>query len=293
VSKPGQPFVSTNVGQDVFVVETVYKNKGFRSAIAEIKPSYSEDGTRVTLNVSIVEGLQIFIGSIVVVGNRSVSEATIREQIPLRVGEPFSEAAQLEANNLLRARGIFRRVTVQEEPRLAGETLATVVISVEESPANSVGFGGGLEVARRVRTTEDGTLDDTFDFAPRGFVDLSRRNLGGRNRQVNFFARASLRRRNVPDDPVLDASGLELSEYRVSATFRERLAFNTNTARSSSSGWNAAANVLSAGTVSPKPNPRNPVAVSRIAYDTSLSLVNPQLTIRSVMETTSAASPAR
>jgi len=229
VSKPGQPFVSANLGQDFFVVESVYRNKGFRTATAEIKPSYSEDGTRVTLNVSIVEGLQIFIGSIVVVGNRSVSEATIREQIPLRVGEPFSEAAQLEANNLLRARGVFRRVTVQEEPRLAGETLATVVISVEESPANSVGFGGGLEVARRVRTTEDGTLDDTFDFAPRGFVDLSRRNLGGRNRQVNFFARASLRRRNVPDDPVLDASGLELSEYRVSATFRERLAFNTNT----------------------------------------------------------------
>ncbi|HEX5216209.1 MAG TPA: POTRA domain-containing protein [Vicinamibacterales bacterium] len=229
VSKTGQPFVSANVGQDVFVVENVYRNKGFRSATAEIKPGYNEDGTRVTLNVSIVEGLQIFIGSIVVVGNRSVSEASIREQIPLRVGEPFSEAAQLEANNLLRARGVFRRVTVQEEPRLVGETLATVVISVEESPANSVGVGGGLEVARRVRTAPDGTLDDTFDFAPRGFVDLSRRNLGGRNRQVNFFARASLRRRNVPDDPLLDASGLELSEYRVSATFRERLAFNTNT----------------------------------------------------------------
>ena len=70
-------------------------------------------------------------------------------------------------------------------------------------------------------------------------------------------------------------------------------AFNTKTARSSSSGWNAAANVLSAGTVSPNPSPRNPVAVSRIAYDASLSLVNPQLTTRSAIDTTSAASPAR
>ena len=79
----------------------------------------------------------------------------------------------------------------------------------------------------------------------------------------------------------------------ASAVPRPSSAFNTRTARSSPSGWNAAANVFSAGTVSPKPAPRNPVATSSSGYATAVLSANPQLTTRSVIETTSAASPAR
>src|SRR5205085_9606819 len=70
-------------------------------------------------------------------------------------------------------------------------------------------------------------------------------------------------------------------------------AFNTSTARSCPSGWNADAKVLSAGTVSPNPAPRKPVAVSSKPYATGVLPVNPQLTISSAIATTSAPSPAR
>ena len=64
-------------------------------------------------------------------------------------------------------------------------------------------------------------------MAPRGFVEVSRRNLWGKNRTLSFFARASLR----PRDPAVDSTdptdtgGYGLNDYRVTATFREPRAF--------------------------------------------------------------------
>jgi hypothetical protein len=47
---------------------------------------------------------------------------------------------------------------------------------------------------------------------------------------VNLFTRAALKRRNVPEDPTVPVDpGYSLSEYRVTGTYRERRAFDTNT----------------------------------------------------------------
>ena len=51
-------------------------------------------------------------------------------------------------------------------------------------------------------------------------------------------------------------------------------ALSTSTAESTLAGLNAAVNVLSAGTVNPKPTPRLVVASSRSAYATGSLLVN-------------------
>jgi outer membrane protein insertion porin family len=87
----------------------------------------------------------------------------------------------------------------------------------------------------RLRPTgEGGQAEERFEIAPRGFFEIGRRNLWGKNRAVNLFGRVSLRSRDVVlsdsgvrfDEPG-EGSGYGFNEYRVLATFREPRAFNT------------------------------------------------------------------
>jgi hypothetical protein len=68
---------------------------------------------------------------------------------------------------------------------------------------------------------------------------------------------------------------------------------SVNTARSACSSWKTAAKVLSAGTASPKPAPRKPVATSSTAYATVWSLVSDRLKTSRIIATRLPARPAR
>jgi outer membrane protein assembly factor BamA len=101
-------------------------------------------------------------------------------------------------------------------------------VNVEEAPATTIGYGGGLEFGRTTRTTVEGP-EDRFEFAPRGFFEVGRRNLFGGNRSINLFSRVSLRPNNDPGDPARDGKGFGLSEYRVTGSYREARAWRSNT----------------------------------------------------------------
>jgi outer membrane protein assembly factor BamA len=123
---------------------------------------------------------------------------------------------------------LFRRVRITDVPH-GSSNEHDVLITVEEAPATSVGYGGGLEATQRLRSTgPGGAAEEHLEFAPRGFFDIGRRNLFGKNRSVNLYTRVSLRPRSVPDNPDLDGTGIELSEYRVVGTYRQPRWFGAN-----------------------------------------------------------------
>jgi outer membrane protein assembly factor BamA len=226
-SKPGQPFVSSAIGSDADALADLYANRGFRTANIQPKVDFSEDGRDVVLSYSITEGPQVLVGEITVIGNEHIRLAAIMEEITLKSGMPLSMAKVEESANNLRRMGVFSRVRIQEEPRLAGETVANLVVVVEEAPATTIGGGGGLEVRSLPRETASGTFEDYLDLSPRAFFEIGRRNLGGRNRSINFFSRVTI---NAPgDQPPDQQRNLELGEYRVTGTYRERRAFRSDT----------------------------------------------------------------
>jgi outer membrane protein insertion porin family len=228
-SRVGEPYVVYNSRLDQDALLTLYANLGFPNAAVGLTPAIGEDGRQVALTVLIEEGMQIVVGEITVVGNQGVSAQAIADEMTLRVGEPLGQAARIESINRLNAMGIFRRVQIFEEPRQPGEDRAHLVVSVEVSPATTIGYGGGVEVGSRPRTAADGTQQDHLEISPRGFFEIGRRNLGGRNRSLSLFARLSLKPRNAPGDPTRDGRGYGFNEYRLAGTYRERHAFRTDT----------------------------------------------------------------
>jgi len=224
-SRTGEPLRDVQVRADRNNVEALYRNAGFQSATVTVVLS---GGPRYNATFTINEGRQTIVDHVIVAGNSRVSTATILGQVTLRPDQPLGQAARAESQRRLNDLAIFRRVSITQGPDIAGDGRVDVVVHVEESSATTIGYGGGIEFGRTPRTVEGG-VEDRFEFAPRGFFEVGRRNLFGGNRSVNLFSRVSLRPRNEPDDPARDGKGFALSEYRVTGSYRAARVWRTNT----------------------------------------------------------------
>jgi outer membrane protein assembly complex protein YaeT len=231
---PGRPYSESDIVAARDRIDIEYRNRGYETVVVEPRVSLSADGTMADIRFAINEGQQVIVDRVIIVGNERTSTGTIERELLLRPGEPLGYSARIESQQRLAALGLFRRVLI-EELRHSGEPRRDVLIQVEEAPPTTVGYGGGVEGGTRLRPTgEGGQAEERFEFAPRGFFEIGRRNLWGKNRAANLFGRVSLRSRDV----VLSESGLRFAEpaegsgygfneYRVLATFREPRVFNS------------------------------------------------------------------
>ncbi|MSO48855.1 MAG: hypothetical protein EXQ49_02975 [Acidobacteria bacterium] len=224
-SRTGEPLRDGQVRADRNNVEALYRNAGFQSATVAVVLS---GGPRYTATFTINEGRQTIVDHVIVAGNSRVSTATILGQVTLKSGQPLGQAARAESQRRLNDLAIFRRVSITQGPDTSGDGRVDVIVHVEESSATTIGYGGGIEFGRTTRTVEGG-VEDRFEFAPRGFLEVGRRNLFGGNRSINLFSRVSLRPRSEPDDPARDGKGFALSEYRVTGSYRATRIWRTNT----------------------------------------------------------------
>jgi outer membrane protein insertion porin family len=221
-AKPGQAFYQPQLASDRDGIVLKYLNRGFRSAEVDVRVTLSPDRTRADVQYVVHEGPQVFVDHVLIVGNQKTSAETVRREVTLKPGEPLGYEAMAETQRRVSALGLFRRVRVTEADHgVPGRR--DVIVTVEEAPATTIGYGGGVEVGRRlVRTSADAVPSERFEFAPRGFFEIGRRNLFGRNRSVNLFTRISLRLRN---DPVITNDGeqpsTDFNEYRVLGTYRQ------------------------------------------------------------------------
>jgi outer membrane protein insertion porin family len=223
-SQVGQPLRDAQVREDRLAIQQLYLNRGFQSVLVEAAPP-AEAPFAVTFVIR--EGRQTIVDHLIVVGNRRVDTDTILAEVRLRPGQPFGQADRLESQRRLAELATFRRISITQANEGRAEGHVDVIVQVEEAPATTIGYGGGLEVGRRLRSDVSGGTEDTLRFSPRGFLELGRRNLFGGNRSATLFTRLSLGTRNDPDDPAADGRGLEISEYRVTGSYRAPRAFGS------------------------------------------------------------------
>jgi outer membrane protein assembly complex protein YaeT len=221
---PGTPFYAPVVVQDRTAVLRALLSQGHVNARVEVKPAFSADQARVDLHYTIDEGPRVLVDRIIIVGNRRTSLRTISRELQVESGAPLDPDALTESQRRLAALGLFRRVRV-EDVSTPGETSRDVLVTVEEAPPTSIGYGAGLEVGRRLRQEgEAGSAVERVEFAPRGFFEIGRRNLFGKNRSINLFMRGSLRERDATGEV---SNRVGLNEYRVLTVFREPRLFGT------------------------------------------------------------------
>ncbi len=231
-SRPGMPFSEFVLLGDRDRLDLEYRNRGYESVVVDPEVTLLEGDTVADVRFVIVEGPQIFVDFVIITGNERVSDRTIQRELLLRSGEPLGYSALIESRSRLVALGLFRRVQIEPLAHTS-EPRRDVLIHVEEASPNTLGFGGGVEGGFRTRNI-GGVVRERLELVPRGFFEVGRRNLWGKNRAVSLFTRVSLRARDVGQadgtEPV-DRPGAEgsygLNEYRVFATYREPRVFGT------------------------------------------------------------------
>ncbi|MGH9145354.1 MAG: BamA/OMP85 family outer membrane protein, partial [Vicinamibacterales bacterium] len=227
----GQPFYEpqTEMAADAIVVE--YLNRGYPTARVVRTLTPSDDRT-VDIAFRVQEGVQVIIDHILIVGNERTKTEIIERELVLKPGQPLADTDMIESRRRLNALGLFRRVQITDVRHPGEEARRDVLVTVEESLATTIGGGGGAEVGLRLeRSAEGGLAEERIEFAPRGFFEIGRRNLWGKNRSINFFSRVSFRPNggsattNDPDTPA--DSGYGFNEYRVLLTYREPRVFGS------------------------------------------------------------------
>jgi outer membrane protein assembly complex protein YaeT len=228
--QPGQPFFVTLLALDRDAIQLRYANEGFRNATVSSNPGLSADAARADLVFTVEEGPRVFVDHVLIVGNDRTRTETIRRELQFKTGDPLGLAALTESQRRLAALGLFRRTRITELGH-GVETSRDVLVSVEEAPATTIGYGGGVEAGSRIRSdvAQGGVAAQRIEFAPRAFFEIGRRNLFGKNRSVNLFSRISLRPKGLDTAAPLDQSSTSygFSEYRVVGTYREPRLFNT------------------------------------------------------------------
>ncbi|MCY4602294.1 MAG: BamA/TamA family outer membrane protein [Acidobacteria bacterium] len=233
-SEVGGAYFARQVAADRDRIHALYLDAGYDRAVVTVEPRFDDSLTAVDLAYRIVEGPQTLVEHILIAGNETISPASIRREITLEEGEPLGLSAVAETRRRLNALGLFRRIDIREFSH-GRRDRRDVVVVVEEAAATRLAYGGGFEVSQRLRRVTDAGRGvsqavEQLEFAPRGFVQIGRRNLWGKNRSIDLFTRVSVRRQN---DPVLLApaeanAGFGFNEYRVLGTYTEPRAFGSD-----------------------------------------------------------------
>ena len=225
----GRRYFSSDIEASQTLILARYLNEGYEQASVSVERRFDDSLNFVDVVFRVHEGVQVLVDHILIIGNQRVSSQAIRRETTLRIGRPLGLDEVAETRRRLNALGMFRRVDIREFSH--GRTdRRDVIIEVEEAPATVLSYGGGLEVSQRLRRrtgTESSQAVERIELAPRGFFEIGRRHLFGKNRSINLFTRASVRRKNDPIDPVLAESttALGFNEYRMLATYREPRTF--------------------------------------------------------------------
>jgi outer membrane protein insertion porin family len=233
-SAPGQPYFEPRISDDGDSIALLYLNRGYPEVTVEPAPKAIGDGSKVELVFNVREGPQILIDHVLIVGNQRTSRDTIMREVQLKSGQPLSQQQEDETRTRITALGLFRRVDISYLQLPGERNRRDVVITVEEAPVNTISYGGGLEGGKRlVRSSETADAVEEFQIAPRGFFQIGRRNLFGKDRSLDLFTRVSFRPKGVSATPgatpslETDAGGYGFNEYLTRLTYGERRILGT------------------------------------------------------------------
>jgi outer membrane protein insertion porin family len=259
--QPGAPYFDTQLRRDIDTIEREYANRGYRSATVQVQPQMAADRAQANLVFVISEGPRVFVDHVLIAGNVRTSAETIERELQLKPGDPLGLEAEYESQRRLAALQLFRRAPQLTELKHGDETRRDLLVTVEEAAPTTLGYGGGVEGRSRVAPSEveGGPAEQIFEFAPRAFVDLGRRNLFGKNRSLNLFASVSLHPQGLEESSITD----RFTEYRVLATFREPRLLNRDVVgllnatveqqiRSSFSFWRRSATAQASRRITPR-----------------------------------------
>lgn len=179
-TRVGTPYRVRDLALDRNALLATWRNAGHPQVTVEPEVTFSEDRSEARIVFHVEPGPRIDVDRIIVAGLTRTREVVVRRELLVKEGEPLGLANLLESQRRLGALGLFRRLSITE---LSGSAPGTrsLVVSAEEGPPTTFAYGLGYAEADLLR----------------GSFEVTRRNLGGMDRTLSAFVRASFRTTRV------------------------------------------------------------------------------------------------
>jgi outer membrane protein assembly factor BamA len=225
--KAGDPYYGPNLAADRDRLEMLYLDRGFQSTEVTVpQPAPVVEGAtaRADVTFQVREGVQTTIEHIFISGNVKTNANVIRRELRIKEGAPLGQQDLAESRRNLAALGLFRRIQISAISHGA-PSQSDVIVTVEEAQRTIVDYGGGFQVEHILRQTDETgatIIGERYEFAPRGFFEVGRRNIGGKNRSANLYTRLALRPNANPEK---NDNPFGFAEFRIVGTYREPRAF--------------------------------------------------------------------
>ena len=187
-AKPGRPYSPEAVQGDREAIIRFLADRGYSDPTVTWQALPGTEEHKMDLAYDIRLGQQERVQRVVLLGIEHTRESVIRRALSIQRGAPLSLSNVMDSQKRLYDLGLFCEVQITTQDPQVPEASKTVLVSVEEARRWSVGYGGGFEVQRLGSDQPQGS----FKFSPRGSLDITRINVGGRNQSISLRGRLSV-----------------------------------------------------------------------------------------------------
>jgi len=178
-----------------------YLNASFRETATEIS---KKDPHRINVVYQIYEGPKVIAGNIVTLGREQTKQRLIDQDVAgIKPGQPLTESELLLAGSKLYDHtGVFDWAEVDPKRQIIAQSTEDAVVRVHEAKRNQLTYGFGFEVINRGGSIPSGTValpglppvglppnfttSQTTFFGPRGTIQYTRNNVGGKGDSLSF-----------------------------------------------------------------------------------------------------------
>ena len=195
--RPGAPYSPHQISDDRGHILATYLNHGYLGADVKSKVTRNPgDPHKVEIVYQIVEGQQVRVDNVGIVGENVTRYSFIKKTANLFPNQPLSQGDLLEAESKLYNMGVFDWASVGPRRPINNQTSEEAVVKVHEARRNNLTYGVGFEVSRRGGNVPTGTVavpglptvglgnakiqtsEQTF-VSPRGSIQYTRQNIRG------------------------------------------------------------------------------------------------------------------
>lgn len=175
----GVPFNPEQVERDKNAVLNLYSQKGYIHATIEIGKTFTDDKTGVVVSLNIDEGFPVYIGNIILKGNRDARDIVVFRELMFKKGDVFDYEKILRSQQKVYKLGFMSQVRIQPVNPDKAEAVKDLLVSVAERDAGAIAFGVGYGEFDRFR----------------GFAEVSYLNLLGYGHRITLRGDLSTKER--------------------------------------------------------------------------------------------------
>lgn len=202
----GQPYSQAHVEADRAEILAHYLQAGY------LKSSFRETATQVSKNdphhINVVyhieEGPKVEAGDVITLGRKHTKQRLINDDVSeIKPEHPLTESDLLVAGSkLYDHQGVFDWAEVDPKRQITTQSQEDVLVKVHETSRNDLTYGFGFEVINRGGSIPSGTValpnlppvglpstfktSETTFYGPRGTIQYTRNNVGGKGDSLSF-----------------------------------------------------------------------------------------------------------